>query len=94
MSTVEAIFRVLVVGLLFGAGLPALFAVGMRAYAAGEGGVDADGVNQAPHPAMKIIGWVMFALVGLIIITAVLWIARASINYHLGINLFPFAPKK
>ena len=94
MSTVEAIFRVLVVGLLFGAGLPALFAVGMRAYAAGEGGVDADGVTQAPHPAMKIVGWALFALVGLIIITAVLWIARASINYHLGINLFPWAPKK
>ncbi len=94
MSTVEAIFRVLVVGLLFGAGLPALFAVGMRAYSAGEGGINADGTTSAPNPAMKILGWALFVLVGLIILTAVLWIARSSINYHLGVNLFPWAPKK
>ncbi|MFW0795316.1 hypothetical protein AAFP30_15995 [Gordonia sp. CPCC 205515] len=94
MSEFEAIAKVLVIGLIFGAGLPALFAVGMRAYAAGEGGTDANGAVHAPNPALKYVGWFLFILISAIIVIAVLWIARNSINYHLGINLFPWAPKK
>ena len=43
MDKLEASFRVLIMGLILGGGLPATFAVGVRAYAAGTGGVDADG---------------------------------------------------
>lgn len=94
MSELEAIAKVLVVGLIFGAGLPALFAVGMRAVAAGEGGTDTNGVAHAPTPALKYVGWFLFLLIAAIIVIAVLWIARASIYYHLGIDLFPWASKK
>lgn len=44
MHYMESILRVLLVGLVLGAGLPAIFAVGLRAYSAGAGGVDEDGV--------------------------------------------------
>ncbi|GAC67960.1 hypothetical protein [Gordonia soli] len=94
MHELEAIGRVLLVGLIFGAGLPALFAVGLRTYALGQGDADADGTTHAQNPALKAAGWVLFFLIAAIIVVAVLWIARASINYHLHINLFPFAPTK
>ena len=37
MTYVEAILKVLVVGLVLGAGLPAVFAVGLVAYSTGRG---------------------------------------------------------
>lgn len=49
MHYLESIFRVLVVGLVLGAGLPALFAIGLRLYSTGAGGVDEDGVVHAPR---------------------------------------------
>ena len=48
MTYLESIFKVLVVGLLLGAGLPAVFAGGLLAYSDGAGGHDADGTTTAP----------------------------------------------
>lgn len=48
MDIVESIAKVLAVGLLLGAGLPALFAVGLRWYADGSGTVHEDGTVAAP----------------------------------------------
>ncbi len=45
MHYLESILRVLLVGLVLGAGLPAIFAIGLRAYSVGAGGVDADGID-------------------------------------------------
>ena len=42
MHYLENILRVLLVGLVLGAGLPAVFAVGMLAYSFGAGGEEAD----------------------------------------------------
>jgi hypothetical protein len=94
MHYFEAILRVLVVGLVLGAGLPGLFAIGLRAYSAGLGGVGADGVVQRSNPVLKCVGLALFAIVALIIVVAILWITRNTINHHFGVNLFPFLPKK
>ena len=56
MTYLESILKVLVVGLLLGAGLPAVFAVGLVAYSDGAGGADADGTAHAPNPALKYLG--------------------------------------
>ena len=48
MTYLESIFKVLVVGLLLGAGLPAVFAVGLVAYSSGAGGAEADGTPPRP----------------------------------------------
>jgi hypothetical protein len=94
MTYFESIFKVLVVGLLLGAGLPAVFAAGLVAFSNGGGGQNADGTTVAPNPALKFQGIGLFVFDGWVILTAVLWITRATIIHHTGIDLFPFMPKK
>ena len=95
MVYAESILKVLVVGLLLGAGLPAIFAYGMVAYSAGAGSVDGDGITaKATNPALKFLGLALFVFVGWVIVTAVFWITRTTIIHHTGIDLFPFMPKK
>ncbi|MCB9438653.1 MAG: hypothetical protein H6523_00145, partial [Mycolicibacterium sp.] len=60
MTYFESIFKVLIVGLVLGAGLPAVFATGMLAYSFGAGGEEADHLMHKPNPALKIIGIVLF----------------------------------
>ena len=64
MTYFESILKVLVVGLVLGAGLPAVFAGGLVAYSNGAGGTEADGTAHAPNPAMKYLGIAMFVFVG------------------------------
>lgn len=94
MHYLEATFKVLVVGLLHGAGLPALFATGLLAYSFGVGGEEADHVLHKPNPPLKYTGILLFLFVGLVIVTAVAWITRATIVDHFGVDLFPMFPKK
>lgn len=93
MTYFEAILKVLVVGLILGAGLPALFATGMLAYSFGAGGEEADHAMHKPNPVLKYLGIVLFGFVGLVIVTAVAWITRATIIHHFGIDLFPMLKK-
>jgi hypothetical protein len=94
MTYLESVLKVLVIGLLLGAGLPAVFAAGLVAYSNGAGGIHADGRAVAPNPIVKFLGIGLIVLVGWVILTAVLWITRATIIHHTGIDLFPFMPKK
>ena len=94
MKYLESIFTVLIVGLVLGAGLPAVFATGMLAYSFGAGGEEADHVMHKPNPALKYFGILLFLFVALVIVTAVAWITRATIIHHFGIDLFPMFPKK
>lgn len=94
MHYLESILRVLFVGLLLGAGLPAVFAFGLRAYSAGAGGVDADGVEHPPRPALKPVGLLLFAFVLVVIVMAILWITRGTIIHHFGVDPFPFIARK
>ena len=94
MPYLESIVRVLVVGLVLGAGLPAVFAVGMLAYSYGAGGEEADHLVHKPNPPLKYLGILLFVFVGWVIVTAVAWITRATIMHHFGVDLFPMFPKK
>jgi hypothetical protein len=94
MTYLESILKVLVVGLTLGAGLPAVFALGLVAYSRGAGSDGTDGAAVAPNPALKVLGVALFVFVGWVILTAVLWITRATLIHHTGIDLFPFLPKK
>jgi len=93
MTYFESIFKVLVVGLILGAGLPALFATGMLAYSFGAGGEEADHAIHKPNPALKFLGLALFLFVGFVILTAVAWITRATIIHHFGVDLFPMLKK-
>jgi NO-binding membrane sensor protein with MHYT domain len=94
MRYLESILNVLVVGLVLGAGLPALFATGMLAYSFGAGGEEADHLIHKPNPVMKYLGILLFVFVALVIVTAVAWITRSTIDHHFGVDLFPMFPKK
>ncbi|OBF95519.1 hypothetical protein A5790_07370 [Mycobacterium sp. 852002-51152_SCH6134967] len=94
MTYLESILKVLVVGLVLGAGLPALFATGLMAFSSGAGHESADGTVTAPNRVRKYLGIGLFVFVGWVIVTAVLWITRGTIIHHTGIDLFPFMPQK
>ena len=93
MHYLEAILKVLAVGLILGAGLPAVFAVGLVAFSKGAGGADADGTTTAPNPALKAVGLLLFTLVAAVIVIAILYITKATIIHHFGFNPVPFRPK-
>lgn len=94
MTYLEAIGKVLAVGLILGAGLPALFAVGLVAFSNGEGGEHEDGTVVAPNPALKYLGVLLFAVVSAVIVIAILWITKNTIEHHFGFNPVPFIPSK
>jgi hypothetical protein len=58
----DAVWRVLLAGLVLGAGLPALFAVGIRSYAWGDGNVTEDARGDT-HPIGKVLAVICFAIV-------------------------------
>jgi hypothetical protein len=93
MTYLEAILKVLVVGLILGAGLPAVFATGMVAYSNGAGSQQPDGTVTSGNPMLKYLGIVLFALVGLVILVALLWITRTTIIHHFGFDPFPGVKK-
>lgn len=90
MSTFESILRVLVVGLILGAGLPAIFAIGIRLHATGSGEGHLDGTVTTPNPVMKGIAYTLFGIIAAVILIGILWITRGTIEYYFGVNLFPF----
>jgi hypothetical protein len=94
MGYLESILNVLVVGLILGAGLPALFATGMLAYSHGAGGEEADHLIHKPNPALKYLGILLFMVVALVILTGVAWITKSTIMHHFGVDLFPMVSKK
>jgi hypothetical protein len=94
MRYMESILTVLVVGLILGAGLPALFATGMLAYSHGAGGEEADHLIHKPNPALKYLGILLFVVVAFVILTGVAWITKSTIMHHFGVDLFPMISKK
>jgi hypothetical protein len=94
MRYLESILTVLVVGLILGAGLPALFATGMLAYSHGAGGEEADHLMHKPNPALKYLGILLFVVVAFVILTGVAWITKSTIMHHFGVDLFPMVSKK
>lgn len=80
-----ATLKILVFGLLVGAALPALFAAGVRVGAAGdaaEAGVSSPGTHR--RPVLITLSWGIYALVAIIVVVGVLFIARDFIGHHLG----------
>ncbi|GGF32421.1 hypothetical protein GCM10010922_04410 [Microbacterium sorbitolivorans] len=79
--------RVLGAGLLLGAGLPALFALGMRLHAIGSGAAE-DGTIERRKPIATIGAYVLYAVVILAVLAGVLFVTRHSLGHYFGITLF------
>ncbi|MDT7763831.1 MAG: hypothetical protein QOC63_3251 [Mycobacterium sp.] len=93
MSYIEATLKVLLIGLVLGAGLPAVFAGGMAAYSAGSGGEHQDGTVAVANPVLKYLGLVLFILVAAVVVAALLWITRTTLIHHFGFDPFPGVKK-
>ena len=78
-----AIFQIVVAGLIVGAGLPALFSLGVRLNAEGVGATANGGVVRR-SPVLLALSRVLFALVLAADISRVLFIARDFIGHHIG----------
>ncbi|MXG91884.1 hypothetical protein [Nocardioides flavescens] len=59
----EGAWQVLAAGLLLGAGLPAVFALGIRSLAWGTGGAAEVAADARPHPAGRALAGLCFLVV-------------------------------
>ena len=90
----EGAWRVLVASLILGAGLPTLFALGVRALAYGAGGeaeLHETGVTgPAPHPIGTVVAWILFAIVLLGVALGIAFIVVSGLGKTLSFeHVFP-----
>ena len=78
----EGAWKVLAAGLILGAGLPVLFALGIRALAYGAGGdaeVHETGVTgPSPHPIGKVVAYALFTVVVLGVLLGITFIVASG----------------
>lgn len=89
----EATLKILIFSMLAGAALPALFALGLRLQAVGNGQVSTGGAPPQKNPALVVLAWLIYALVLAVIIFALLYISRDFIASHIGSPFLGAKPK-
>jgi hypothetical protein len=82
-----AVGKIVLFGLLVGAGLPALFAVGVRLNAEGVGAAAHGGAVAQKNPVLAVLSWLLFALVFMAVTVGVLFIARDFIGQHTALYI-------
>ncbi len=87
----EASLKILVFSMLAGAFLPGLFALGLRLQATGNGQVSAGGGRPQKNPVLVGLAWLIYALVVVVILFALAYIARDFIAHH---THYPFLGAK
>lgn len=85
-AALEATWRILLVGILLGSGLPALFALGIRSLAWGSGVEAEDGVLGTRHLLGRIIAYALFALVILAVLAGVGYIVAHGLGYTVSFS--------
>jgi hypothetical protein len=88
-----AALKILVFGLIMGAGLPALFAIAVRMNAEGAGVADHGGTVAQKNPALVAVSWLIFGIVLVAVLIGVLFIARDFIGHQTGLYLLGAKPK-
>jgi hypothetical protein len=87
---VQILWKILVAGIILGAGLPALFAVGVRSMAYGAGGdaeIDPSGVTPAaPNPIGTVIGYICFGIVLLAVALGLTYIVATGFGKVLSFD--------
>ena len=98
IAALDGAWRVLLVGLVLGAGLPMMFAFGVRALAWGTGGdaeVHASGVVLKPHVMGRVVAYAMFTLVVVSVLLGIGYIVAHGLGYTMTFTgILPvFTPK-
>lgn len=74
--------QLLLAGLLLGAGLPLVFALGIRALALAEGG-DAEADRSDPRPWLRPVAWLCFVAVVVGVLLGLAVIVSSGFGYEL-----------
>ena len=90
----QAVWKILVFGVILGAGLPALFAAGVRALAYGQGGEAethaAGAAAAAPHPIGRAIAALCFAVVVVAVALGIVFIVASGFGKALSFeHIYP-----
>jgi hypothetical protein len=85
--TLNSLWQVLFVGIAFGAGVPLMFALGIRFMSAVEGEAATDGTAKR-NVRGGIIAGGCFAVVLITVITGILFIMQDFLANDLGIHIF------
>ena len=91
----EALWKVALASLILGAGLPVLYATGIRSLAWGSGG-DAEVAHTRPNPIGKVLAALLFAIVAYAIVSGIVYIIDTGkgSNYDITFqNLIPEVKK-
>ncbi|MBF6357446.1 hypothetical protein IU449_23345 [Nocardia higoensis] len=86
LTNLSSLWHVVVAALVLGAGLPAVFALGVRWWSAADT-VDEGGVAERNHVAMAG-AYACFGLIIVAVLTGILYTAKAFLAARLGIHLF------
>ncbi|MEV5651029.1 hypothetical protein AB0L57_22485 [Nocardia sp. NPDC052254] len=96
MHTVTAIAKslgeVTLIALVLGAGLPVIFAAGIRLWSAEPAG--AEGAAARRGSALQIAAYVCFALVAIAVFLGIVYVAKDFISHSFDIQLFGAEPPK
>ncbi|OYD70911.1 hypothetical protein [Rhodococcus sp. OK302] len=86
-NTADSLWQVMLVGLLLGAGLPAIFAFGLRALDSKSH--SADGSIASTRSRLAVTAAVTcFAVVLIAIVTGILFIMKGFLSHTFGIEIF------
>ena len=81
---VDGAWRVLLAGLVLGAGLPVLFALGIRSLAWGAGGDTSPITGAAPRRLGTVLGYALFAVVVLGVLLGITFIVAGGFGKALS----------
>lgn len=93
----ETIWKVALASLILGAGLPVLYASGIRSLAWGAGGdaevADANGGGAKPNPIGKVLAAVIFLIVAYAIVAGIVYIIATGKGSNYDITFQNFIPE-
>lgn len=88
-AMVGSLLRVLFAGLVFGAGLPAMFALGVLLLTKGTDEVRTDGtISHSGNKVALASAWIAFAVVLASVLLGILWITQKSLQHYFGFSVF------
>lgn len=94
-AALDAGWRVLLAGVLLGAGLPSIFALGLRNLAWGAGAPGPDGTPTTRNPLGVAIAVLLFTIVGLSILLGLGYILAHGLGYSITFSgVLPTITKK
>lgn len=85
-KTVDSLWQVVVIGLVLGAGLPTIFALGVRFMATRP--VNPDGSVGKRSTGGTVAGVLCFTVVLVAVVTGILFVMKDFLDHDLGIHLF------